>query len=153
MGYLDNNGLQYLWGKIKSYVLEHCAGIHHHAVYTASKDVDITAANTHDATPAAGASLTLPPGTYILVGYGVFGSVSASPRSIQVAFFTGSSPTHDTIIDDYKVRVFETSSWWQSLTAVAVVKPAVTTTYTVGLTASVASPNSSTRFDAISIPT
>ena len=153
MAYLDNNGLAYLWGKIKNYVGEQSGGSHVHATYSATKSVAITATNKIDGPPAAGASLTLPPGRYILLGRGVFNTgASSGIRNNGLAIYTGESPTNATIIGNSMVRVNVASQAWSSMATAAFVAPTAETVYTVGLCSSITSTSAGTHLEAISVP-
>lgn len=153
MAYLDNNGLAYLWGKIKSYVGEQSGGSHVHTVYSADKSVAITANNKIDSTPAYGASVTLPPGRYIILARGVFNTGTTSgTRNNGLAVYYGSNPTNATILGNSMVRVNAASQAWSSMTTSVLVNPTATTVYTVGLCSSIASSSASTHIDAVLIP-
>lgn len=139
--------------KIKAYVGENSGGSHIHAAYSASKNVAITSSNSIDGTPAIGASVTLPPGRYILLARGVFNTGSSSgARNNSIAVYTGSSPTNGTIIGDSVQRISCASYGWCSMTTHCFVTPTSQTVYTVGLCSSMSSSSAATHIEAISVP-
>ena len=153
MAYLDNNGLAHFWDKIKDYVGENSGGSHVHDIYSADKNVAITATNKIDGPPAAGAAITLPPGRYIILARGVFNTGSSTgARNNGIAVYTGASPTNATIVNDSMQRISCAAYGWCSMTTNCFVSPTAQTVYTVGLCSSITSSAASTHIEAISIP-
>lgn len=124
MGYLNNSGLELVWNKIKAYI-DAKTGIAEDIgkVYEASKTVNIATAGADNTTP--GASLTLPAGTYILIGDWCFNSTSSSARTIQVRL--ADSDNNGCGFQ----RLHMANGWYTELQTTAIVCPTKTTTYYV----------------------